>query len=280
MNDGLTDNLEIAVENNANQIGYFANANFPNDPADQAVDLATSLYFESYGVNQSNPNAGQASLTPGTGTVPSGVPLSYTATLTNELGVTPSIANERTNTYPTARTLFNIYNLTGIRASTAGFLNWICDSQSSEQKEADLTTGVNFDNEITNVINNNFEYSRLNDSLSEVAASKITPADGVSAPNSSCDATLQVTADGSDTVTYTPGSPPAAAAVPSPSAFTAHGAGTQTAKDAATGIVPSGTVVESVSGNTITFNNPIASGVTNIYFPNMAPILGVTSPNT
>jgi hypothetical protein len=269
--DGVTNNLEIAVENNASEIGTFAAADFPNDPADQAVVLATSLYFESYGVNQSNPNAGSASLTPGTGTVPSGVPLSYTVSLLNENGVQPSIANERANNYPTARTLFNIYNASKIRASAAGFLNWICDSQSAFQKSTDLTTGQNFDNEITNVINSNFEFSRLNDDTSEVAASKLTPADGVSAPNSSCDATLAMVGAGTTTATYEPGGTPTA--VPSPSAFVTG----QVAKG--TG-VPTGTTVQSVSGNTITFNNVIPTGATNIYFPGMAPILAVSSPNS
>jgi hypothetical protein len=269
--DGLTNNLEIAVENNASEIGTFAASDFPNDPADQAVVLASSLYFESYGVNLSNPNAGQASLTAGTGTIPSGVPTSYTVSLLNENGVSPSIANERTNTYPTARTLFNIYNGSSIRASTAGFLNWICDSNSALQKGTDLTTGQSFDGEVTNIINDTFDYSRLNDATTELAASKLTPADGVTAPNSTCDASLAVTGNGSDTVTMTSGSP-----VPSPQAF-ANG---QKVLDDTSGVVPTGTTVQSVSGDTITFNNAIASGPTTVYFPGMAPILSVTSPNT
>jgi hypothetical protein len=266
-NNGTTGNLEISVENNASQIGDFAAADFPNDPADQAVELATALYFESYGVNQSNPNAGSESLEPGTGTVPGGVPLSYTGTLLNENGVAPSIGNERTNTYPTARTLFNIYNSAAIRSSTAGFLDWICDSNTAFAKKTDLTTGVNFDNEITNVINNTFEFSRLNDNTTELAASKITPADGISAPNSSCDATLGVTGNGTTTVTMTTGN------VPSPAAFAVG----QSVKGTA---VPSGTTVQSVGTNTITFNNVIPSGATTVYFPGMAPVLAVTSPNS
>lgn len=265
--DGTTGNLEIAVENNASQIGDFAASDFPNDPADEAVVLATSLYFESYGVNQSNPNAGTESLEPGTGTVPSGVPLSYTATLLNEDEVQPSIGNERTNLYPTARTLFNIYKPAAIRSSTAGFLNWICDSNSAFTKKTDLTTGTNFDNEITNVINNNFEFSRLNDNTTELAASKLTPLDGVTAPNSSCDATLAVTGNGTTTVTMTTGN------VPSPSAFAVG----QVVKGTA---VPTGTTVQSVGTSTITFNNVIPTGATTVYFPGMAPILAVASPNS
>ncbi len=270
-NDGLTNNLEIAVENNASEIGTFAASDFPNDPADQAVVLATSLYFESYGVNLSNPNAGQASLTPGTGTIPSGVPVSYTVSLMNEDEQSPTIANERTNTYPTARTLFNIYNASKIRASVGGFLNWICDSNSAIQKGTDLTSGQSFDGEITNIINDNFDYSRLNDNTTELAASKLTPADGVTAPNSTCDASLAVTGNGTDTVTMTSGSP-----VPSPQAFVTG----QKVLDDTTGVVPASTTVQSVSGDTMTFNNAIATGATTVYFPGMAPVLSVTAPNT
>lgn len=272
VSNGVTGNLEIAVENNASQIGDFAAADFANDPADQAVELATSLYAESYGVNLSNPNAGTESLEPGTGTVPAGVPLSYTATVMNEDNQTPTIANERTNNYPTARTLFNIFRPATLRASTAGFLQWICDSNSAIHKKTDLTTGVNFDQEITNVINNNFEFSRLNDNTTELAANKLTPADGLTSPNSSCDATLGgIVATGTTSVTYEPGG--TATNVPSPAAFAVG----QSAKGVN---VPANTTVVSVSGSTITFNNSIPSTVTSIYFPGMGPVLAVANANT
>ncbi|MDR3650802.1 MAG: hypothetical protein P4L20_17050, partial [Acidimicrobiales bacterium] len=157
-NDGYTGNLEIALENNASQIGDFAGANWPNDPADQAVDIATSLYFEGYGYYNTIPNAGTVQIEPGTGTIPAGVPGAYVVSLTNENGIVPSIANERSNNYPTARTLFNIWNTTKIRASAAGFLNWICDTNpvgsggGSVTKGKDQLYGGNFDQDITNTI--------------------------------------------------------------------------------------------------------------------------------
>ena len=47
---------EIALENNAAQVGDFANANWgASDAADQAVDIATSLYFISFGVYKTSP---------------------------------------------------------------------------------------------------------------------------------------------------------------------------------------------------------------------------------
>ena len=54
-----------------------------------------------------------------------------------------------TNTYPTARTLFNIYNTNTVRASTGGFLNWICDSNTNFTKGLDNSTGLNFDAELS-----------------------------------------------------------------------------------------------------------------------------------
>lgn len=267
--DGVTGNQEISVENNASQIGDFAAADFPNDPADQAVELATSLYFESNGVNLSNPNAGTETLEPGTGTVPSGVPTAYVGTPLNENGVKLSIPNERSNTYPTARTLFNIYRTSTIRASTAGLLDWICDSNSAFHKGHDLTTGApSFDSEITNIINNNFEFSRINDSTVELASNKVTPADGVAAPNSTCDASLAVTGNGTGTVTMTSG-----ASVPSPQAFTTGQAVYQ-------GNTELGTV-QSVSGDQMTLSASVPTGATTIYFPGMAPVLGpLASPNS
>ena len=53
-------NLEIALENDANQIGDFASANWPSDPADQAMDIATSLYYMGFGVFGVNTNAATA----------------------------------------------------------------------------------------------------------------------------------------------------------------------------------------------------------------------------
>ncbi len=56
------------------------------------------------------------------------------------------------NIYPTARTLFNIYNPATVRASTAGFINWVCDSQSAITKQKDNYSGLNFDTELGNII--------------------------------------------------------------------------------------------------------------------------------
>ena len=81
-----------------------------------------------YGAYNTNPNAGVASLEVNAGVVPSGDQSTFTETLLAGNNVQPSIANERSNKYPTSRTLFNIYLTNNVRASTAGFLNWLCDT--------------------------------------------------------------------------------------------------------------------------------------------------------
>jgi len=272
-NDGYTGNLEIALENNASQIGDFAGANWPNDPADQAVDIATSLYFEGYGYYNTIPNAGTVQIEPGTGTIPTGVPAAYVVFLTNENGIVPSIANERSNNYPTARTLFNIWNTTAIRASAAGFLNWICDTNpvsgggGSVTKGKDQLYGGNFDQDITNTIQQ-YGFSRLTDTSPELTAAKITPADGLVTPNATCSANLSITSTGTATVTDNAGTVPSSI-----------GVGWTVTGDAGAG-VPSGTTVVSVSGSTLTLSNAIPSSVTTIFFPGHPPVLSVTDPNS
>ncbi len=90
------------------------------------------------------------------------------------------------NLYPTSRTLFNIYNTATVRASTAGFFNWLCDSQSAITKQKDNSTGVNFDSELTTIIGS-FGFIRLTDA-SSVASGGNTPPDNVSGggTNTSC----------------------------------------------------------------------------------------------
>jgi hypothetical protein len=273
--DGYTGNLEIALENNASQIGDFAAANWPNDPADQAVDIATSLYFEGLGYYTAIPNSGTVDVEPGTATVPTGVPTAYVVSLTSENGVTPSIANERSNNYPTARTLFNIWNTANIRASAAGVINWICDTNpttggggGSVQKGKDQLYGANFDTEITNTIEQ-FGFSRLSDTSPELNVTKQTPADGLVTPNATCSANLSVTSTGGTTVTDNAGSVPAAVSVGWAVSWPANGT---TAGGTAT--------VSSVSGSSITLSSAVPSTTSTVYFPGKPPVLAVTDTNS
>ena len=167
----------IALENNASNISDFAASDFPGDTASQAVEVATSLYFESNGVYNSVPYAASVNFTY------NGTTSQYSATKVTENLTSTTTPNILQNAYPTARTLFNIYNSQSVRASTAGFLNWICDSQSAITKGKDNSTGLNFDAEVNSDITS-FGFTRLDD-LS-TAPNTATPADGIGAPNTTC----------------------------------------------------------------------------------------------
>lgn len=271
---GVSGNQEIAVENNPSQIATFAGADFPNDLADQAVAVATSLYGESNGVYLSNPNADTATLLPGTSTPPSGVPLSYSESEMTLNGITDTLAHETTNLFPTSRTLFNAYVTTNVNASVGAFFNWLCDSNTYFQKANDLTFGPNYDNEISNVITNDYEYVRLTDTRTEL--SNTTPADGISggAPNAQCDASLaSMVSTGSNTLTYEPGG--VTTSIPSAAGFP----GSQVV-DSTTSGFPGSITVSSISGSVMTVSGTIPAGTYNLYFPGMPPVLNVTNLNS
>jgi hypothetical protein len=157
---------EVALENNTAQIGDFAASAFPGDPADQAVMVAASIYYESAGVYNTNPHAHTVSITSG------GTTTSFSAAKLAENGINATAATELNNSYPTARTLYNIYRTGTVRASTANFLNWMCDSNNAFTKATDLSTGKNFDSELTTLITTKFGFPRLTDTSA--------------APNNSC----------------------------------------------------------------------------------------------
>ena len=102
----------LALENNASQVSALAAADFPGDTASQAVEVTTSLYYESNGTYASDPFAGSVSIA---GSRSSGVKLTLD-------GVSPTAANVLSDKYATSRTLFDIYRSDTVRASTAGFL--------------------------------------------------------------------------------------------------------------------------------------------------------------
>ena len=166
----------IALENNASQISDFANADWPSDAASAAVEVSTTLYYESNGVFLSTPYSGQVTV--------NGSPFSGTKLTLN--GTSNSTANVLNNVYPTSRTLFNIYRTGNVKASTAGFLNWICDSQTAITKQKDNSTGLNIDQELSNIIGS-FQFIRLTDTTAS-ASNGDTPADNVSGGgiNTSC----------------------------------------------------------------------------------------------
>jgi len=168
----------IMLQNNVSQIADYAEGDFPGDPVDQAIEVGTSLYFESNGVYNTTPFAAAAVISNGSTSTP------YTTNKLSENGKTPTTPNLLNNLYPTAFTLSNIYRTDTVRASTAGFLNWICDSNTAFTKGMDNQTGKNFDAELTTLINGTFGFVRLTDT--SAAPSITTPADNLAAPNTTC----------------------------------------------------------------------------------------------
>jgi hypothetical protein len=263
---GSNNTQHIALENNSDQLDEFARGDFPNpDYADQAIEVATSLYIESNGVVNTNPYAGASTIDV----------TSYAAQKVEENGTSPTTATELQNTYPTARTLFNIYNSNTVRASTGGFLNWICDSNTNFSKGLDNSTGLNFDAELGTLISTTFGFPRLTDE--SVAPSIATPADGISAPNNSCAASLAVnTTSGQPTITLASGTfPPDIAGTGG-----LVGGGSVGITNAN---FPSGTTVVSGAGtSTLTLsNNATASGTAvPTVFAGVPAVTAVASPQT
>jgi hypothetical protein len=263
---GDNSTAHIALENNSDQLIEFARGDFANpDFVDQAIEVATSLYIESNGVINTNPYAG-ATVIDGT---------SYAAQKVEENGSSPTTSTELTNSYPTARTLFNIYLSNTVRASTGGFLNWVCDSNTDFSKGLDNSTGLNFDAELGTLISTTFGFPRLTDE--SAAPATATPADGISAPNNSCAATLPVnTTSGSSQITLASGTFP-------PSIVNAGGLVGGGNVGITNAEFPAGTTVVSGAGtSTLTLSNAAsatASGVSTV-FGGVPAVTAVANPQT
>jgi ABC-type phosphate transport system substrate-binding protein len=148
------------IENNQAQFGDCAAADYPtSDPtykADQAAEISSLFNFMSNGVFNSNIHSREVTLSSG---------VTYAAVKMTLNGVVPTTSPSGTlmnNTFPTARTLYNIYRTDTVRASTADFLNWICDSNNAFTKGVDNNTGQNYNNEITAAIQTTYGFIRLN----------------------------------------------------------------------------------------------------------------------
>jgi hypothetical protein len=263
---GTNATAHIALENNSDQLDQFANGDFPSpDFVDQAIEVATTLYIESNGVYNTNPYAAASTI--------DGV--SYTGVKVGENGKTTTTANLLSNNYPTARTLFNIYNSNTVRASTGGFLNWICDGNSNFSKGLDNSTGVNFDQELTNAIGTTFGFPRLTDESAAPAIS--TPADNIAAPNNSCAATEAVnTTSGSNQISLASGTFPAdivnAGGLVGGGNVGVSGAG-----------IPAGTTVVSGAGtSTLTLSNNATATATSVstVFAGVPAVTAVANPQT
>ena len=264
-------NTEVAVENDVNQVGDFASANWAGvapagagnaDSADQAIDIATSLYFESLGVYSTNPNAQVTSIEIPTGDssglIPSGQPSTFLANPMQANGVQASLVNELQNNYAMARTLFNVLRTDQIRASTAGFTNWLCDANTAFQKGRNVLTGGNYNTDLTNLILGQYGFQRLTDITAELNVTKTNAlADGIAGNNNGyCQGNLKISSTGgigTNTITLSAAAPgtvqvgwPVSIQVGSGIALPPGGA--------------SGNVVQSVSGTSVTVGNTLPQG--------------------
>ncbi len=256
----------IALENNSDQIDQFATGDFPSpDYVDQAIEVATTLYIESDGVYNTNPYAA-ASTIDGT---------SYAGIKFNMNGVSDTTAHLLSNVYPTARTLFNIYNTNTVKGSVGGFLNWICDSNTNFSKGLDNSTGLNFDAELTNVIGTVFGFPRLTDTSPEPAIA--TPADGLAAPGNSCAASLLTNSTiSTDTITLASGTFP-------PDIVNAGGLVGGGSVTITSANFPAGTTVVSGAGtSTLTLSNNATATGTGVatVFGGVPPVTSVAFPQS
>jgi hypothetical protein len=152
----------LALENNTAQIDDFATTDYPSDIPDQAVALATALYYVANGIYNSSPYQNSVALTVG-GVKGAATLKSFPGQLMGLNTQFPSVTNIYNQTFPTSRELGNIYRTDTVRASTAGFLNWICDDNNNFKKGTDLTNGKNYDSEITSLVNTSYGFIRLFD---------------------------------------------------------------------------------------------------------------------
>jgi ABC-type phosphate transport system substrate-binding protein len=154
------------IENNSAQFGACAASDFPSGSdttyvADQAAEIASTLSYQGNGAYNSNIHTRLVTLPTGPSTT-----IQYAAIKMTANGVVATTANPSgtlmTNTFPIARTLYNIYRTDTVRASTADLLNWICDSNNAYVKNVDQNSGQNYNNEITAAIQTTYGFIRLN----------------------------------------------------------------------------------------------------------------------
>jgi hypothetical protein len=139
---------KIVQENDAPQLTDIAQSDNGTDNIAASNQLASSLYYVSYGVSQ------WRSFTTTSGGI------AGKATKINGVSASPGV--ELSNTIATHRGLNNIYLSTKLRASTAGFLNWVCDTDPSFANHGlDLSNGKNYSTELTNTISTQFVFPRI-----------------------------------------------------------------------------------------------------------------------
>jgi hypothetical protein len=300
---GPTGNTEIALENDASQIGDFANANWGgNDAADQSVDIATSLYYMGRGAYNTNPNSSVASLELNSGVSVGSNPTAFTEYELNANNVAASGPTQLSNAYPVARTLFNVFKTDTVRASVGGYLNWLCDTNSVSYKSGSTTytfngaiqkgtnhvDGGNYDTDLSNIIVNQYGFTRLTDLTPELNGSVIKTANNVVNPNASCMGNLTIASTGTNTITIAGGSVPASVQ-PGWTVMIPLGYNVKLATAGAVSNGFPGDTLDTISSInyatgviTLTHNLVSATGSapTTLYLPGRPPVLAVHDPNS
>ena len=129
-----------------------SNAGDANPVAGQALEEGEGLYFESNGIYNTNPYKSSVTINTVSGT--------FAASKTKINGISASTSTELAGTIATDLYVQNIYLTTSLRASTAGFLNWICDNNDTD-KATDNDTGLNYNDEITTILSTEFGFPRI-----------------------------------------------------------------------------------------------------------------------
>ncbi len=150
------------------------------DAACTASQLGASVYFMANGVYATNAYARTSSITF------DGVTKSYPVSEVNldDNATGPGLESVVNQSFSTFRLLSNIYQPSQVRLSTADFLNYMCDDGNHlYTKGTDYNTGLNFDHEITDVVDNEFGFYRIGCDI--VNAGSYSPAiTAVADPNS------------------------------------------------------------------------------------------------
>ena len=163
-NGRATDGQMLAADD-APQVADVAQLDHPGDTIGQANQPASSLYFLSYGVSQWRPYTEGVTFAGRT----------TSSRILNVDNVAPSTAcslpgsgacfdnnGVAVNQIASARKLYAVVRADTLRASTAGLLDWICDTDPSRVNHGvDMTTARNYADEVDYTINTEFLFTRV-----------------------------------------------------------------------------------------------------------------------
>lgn len=103
--------------------------------------------------------------------IPSGTYITQVTSPTTS-GGSSSVTLNNSTTGGSGETITLSGSYIGVRASTVGFLNWMCSTNTDGvlSKQLDHSTGLNYDAEITLLIDNSYGFNRINDTTTGIYA--------------------------------------------------------------------------------------------------------------